>query len=724
MAVVAWVTFACVGLWEITAPLAAGHHAAGASFVIGGEEMARWKSFTTVFNYYPTTPGPEVAYAHHPWGLTIISALLYKIVGHGWLATRLPAVLVSAMTPPLLYRVARTLFGVVPSSVASVVFVLVPIDLAFSNFWNLEVPTIFFGLVFTLGTIRFWQTWKARPMWLSVAGALLVTQIDWDGAVLVASFVVFSFARAYVLPRRWFGRIKERPHARWFAFTVFVTVGSVLFYVALFSKLGRMQDLLDSYNNRTTGVETPIVQVLRGRRLLWLYWMLTPIGLWAGGLGLVVATSRLLRRDPLAIVLPAWAAAAAFEYFVFKQGADTHIFWPHVASVGIALGAATLADALLKARERTIARTEASRAQRATQGTALVVGIVVLLPLALMARVAAPLLWQARLTAGRFDEGGRTTESERDKALAIQWAASSLPRTSSVVVSASVIYTPAVAYAADRPIAFIDKPWDPPPKDVHEGLLVIDARKLSASDLRTVASRYAITAMGPFWFVDRSMAWAALVAKRLDERLPVGAERLGLATDLIRTVSGEDDPWATWEWRVHLGQLANAPQGEPVTFEDRRIAHNAAILRGDGVRAAALRESIEAQLTDRVPRDYSNDLHLLGVRVEDGPPQVMTLLWYVGTNYFAVDASYVVRSRVVKRPPIWPTLVDPNEKLVSTTPALGLAFYRPLFLYTQRFVVQQRIGTERFYGLFLSNAEGVVPPTLSTGAPSTTLAVF
>ena len=338
-------------------------------------------------------------------GDDVISAALYKIVGHAWIATRLPAVLFSMFTPPLVYRVARVLWGIVPGAVASVVFVLVPVDLAFSNFWNLEVPTIFFGLVFTLGTVQFWKTWKTRHLLLATFGAFAVTQVDWDGAVLVAVLVLFAFVRAYVLPRRAFGRLDERQHARWFAFVTAAAVGTVLFYIAIFSKYGRMQDLLDGYNGRTTGADMPLLQVLRGRRLLWLYWMLTPIGLWSAGLGLLVSFGRLLRRDPFASVLPAWAAAALFEYFVFKQAADTHIFWPHIGGVSIALGCGTLTWLLLAGRARAIDTALPDRIERTRRVTAAVACFVVLVPLLLMTRVAFPLLWQGRLTAGASTKG-------------------------------------------------------------------------------------------------------------------------------------------------------------------------------------------------------------------------------------------------------------------------------------------------------------------------------
>ena len=111
VAVAAWVVFAIVAWWEITPPLAAGHNAAGAAFVMAGEQMVRWKVFATVFPYTAGKPGFGDYYAHHPWGMTFISAALYKVVGHAWIATRLPAVLFSMFTQPLVYRVARVLWG-------------------------------------------------------------------------------------------------------------------------------------------------------------------------------------------------------------------------------------------------------------------------------------------------------------------------------------------------------------------------------------------------------------------------------------------------------------------------------------------------------------------------------------------------------------------------------------------------------------------------------------
>jgi hypothetical protein len=724
-AVASWVGFALAAMWEITAPLAAGHAASGAAFTIAGEQMVKWKIFGTVFPYVTGRPEPSQYYTHHPWGTTFVSALIAKLIGHGWVATRLPAVLFSAFSPPLVYRIARVLWGVIPAAVASIAFVFVPMSLSFANFWNLEVPTIFGGLVFTLGTVQFWQTWRARHLWVASLGALVAAQMDWMGAVLVAAFVLFAFVRAYVLPRRRRAlrkRIDERGHARWFAFTTAAAVMTVLFYVALAARYGRMEDFVHSYTSRVEGSEVPFAQQFTGGRQLWLMWMFTPVGLWAAGLGLVVAAVRLVfRRDVFAFVLLAWAAMNGFEYFVFKQAADTHVFWPHPFNVNVALGCGILAHWLLGVRDWIVFKRPKELVRRVS---AIAAGVLLVLPLLLLARAALPLFWQARLTAGRFDERGRSTDSERDRAIFAEWAARGLPENAVVLTHRPFGSMLNVNYAAQRQCIDVERPFDGAPKDTVEGALLLDARKVSWNELRTVARMNGVTAAGPFWRVDRSPGAAAahpFVAMTVEEHVPRGFERLGLGTDLVRAIKDDMDPWATWDWRVHLGVPATPPAGQPTTFAQIRVAHNAAILANDLGRASELRAHLEALLTNKNRFDYTNDVHLLGYRFEDGPPYVMTLLFEAGPAFAPTDSAFMVKSNVIARPPLWPAPIDGYEKEVSTRPFIGLMAYKPRFLYEQRFVVHKRIGRERYFGFFAPLADNVTPPRLEGGAPRATL---
>src|SRR5262249_35755458 len=130
-----------------------------------------------------------------------------------------------------------------------------------------------------------------------------------------------------------------------------------------------------------------------------------------------------------------------------------------------------------------------------------------------------------------------------------------------------------VAYGAQRPCIELEKVTDPPPKDVTEGVLLVDARKVSSSELRGLARFHGVTVVGPFWRVDRTpgrMAPPPFVVLTLEEHTPRGLERLALASDLVRTIEDVVDPWATWDWRTHLGLSAAPPNADPSTFEELR----------------------------------------------------------------------------------------------------------------------------------------------------------
>src|SRR5690606_18848667 len=100
-----WFTAAAV--WEIAGPFGAGHVAASASIGIAGENMFRWGILAPVLDYTLEPPSPRDYYCHHPWGIFWTTAVLTKLFGHWDWVCRLPPVLFSAATPPLLYAIAR-----------------------------------------------------------------------------------------------------------------------------------------------------------------------------------------------------------------------------------------------------------------------------------------------------------------------------------------------------------------------------------------------------------------------------------------------------------------------------------------------------------------------------------------------------------------------------------------------------------------------------------------
>ena len=724
-AVAACVFYALVSLWEVGTPLVGGHFAAPAWTAISGENLNRWKVFAFVPHYVTVAPTIPYYYTHHPYGLVVTSAFFDAIFGHQWLTTRLPAAIFSILSPVLVYRIGRTIWpGVVPAAVATVAFVSVPIDLAYCNTFNLEVPTIFSGLLFTWGTVRHWKTWKRRYLLAATVGALGAAQFDWVGSVIVGSVVGFAFVRAYVLPRRWFGRLNDREHARWFAFAVSVTVGTVLLYLVLFAKADRLGDLLNSYNQRSEGTALPVKIVFGERRLMWIFWMITPVGLIAMCVGLVASLERFFRRgDPYAWMMPAWMIAANFQYFAFKQAADVHIFWPHYYGPCVALGCGAFASSLLIFGEYVSSRISPLRVRpliAVRLVTAGVFAVLILLPVAALARVGVPMLTQSRDTGGRFDDGGRHIDNDRDKSVFVEWAQRDMPAAQTLALVGNFGDAGGnVEFAAHRPVTVVNLPLQPVPLDSTERIAIIDARRVGPSELKVVAQNFGATIVGPFWKVDRAGGKKPLVAMRYDEHQPHGLEWLyGPGTDLVRKIGPNEDPFATWEWNHHFGLPTDSPHIAPLTLEDVRIAHNIALARGDMAAAKAMRTKLEASFAGTLHLDYSGDIHLLGMTVDKGAAVVFSLYWEAGPKFVPFEGDYLVRSKVDAPPALWPSAIDYFEKEVAPFCPLRPSLYRPGFIYTQRFLAMRRVGKERFYGFF---AGGPTKPALPSGAESVDL---
>ena len=97
------------------------------------------------------------------------------------------------------------------------------------------------------------------------------------------------------------------------------------------------------------------------------------------------------------------------------------------------------------------------------------------------------------------------------------------------------------------------------------------------------------------WMIARNARRGPLEAFSFIEREPSLFEYLFVSgTEPHREVAA--DPFLTWELRVHFAQAAEPPAEAPRTLDQRRIAHNIAVWRGDQEGTAAQRAAIEAEI--------------------------------------------------------------------------------------------------------------------------------
>ncbi|WP_437809179.1 ArnT family glycosyltransferase [Sorangium sp. So ce1078] len=744
----AW--FALAAAWEMFGPVLAGHYASSAGVGIIAENMLRWKILGPVWEYTASRPAPEMYYCHHPWGIFWTTAAFMKVFGRHDVVCRLPAVLLSAATPPLLYAIGRSVYRPAAGAAAAASFVVLPITLAFANLNALEVPVMAWTLLGLWGYVRLTQTSRRRYLAVSALGLTLGMHADWPAFVLTGGLLAFGAIRAYLLPKRVFGPVHERRHAQWWVLTALLATLTAALYLALFHHAGKLGDLLASYGFRSSGNAEPLAKVLASRRY-WIELSFTPIAIAAGKLAAIVCAARLvlLRREHDALPL-LYLATATVQYVVFRQGADIHIFWPHYFGAYFALAAAALVETGAALLERSAAARRAPGAAPPPAGPAsapppagpasapplagpasapplagsapawpaLAALALWLAPLAAVLRDGLPALRYARETGGRFNERGHLIHSDGAKTAFLRWIAPRLPEGAPVEMHEGMKATWAQVWALGGRVV---KPTRPAPRETPpRGAYLVDTRFMLDRDQASLARRFDITAVGPFWALGAGAGEPARGARGIEafsfrEREPgLLAWYLVSGTEPEREIV--PDPFLTWELRAHFGQPAEPPAGAPETLEQKRIAHNIALAAGDGARAAALFAEITAALAPLGAR-FDDGTELLGTTFHEGARSLLTIFVRAG-GPAASDVALTVRSRVVERAPLSTTMADPIYREVGLPTAISPQRWRTGFLYADPVPIRKRPGTEVFWASLRARDRGRAPRLVDGGGAS------
>ena len=677
---VATLWFAAVACWELFGPVLAGHYAASASLGIIADNMLRWDIIGPVWEYTAEAPTPNQYYCHHPWGTFWVTALAQKVLGRHDFVCRLPAVVLSSVTPTLLFLLGRALWRPAAGAIAAAAFVVTPISLSFANFNALEVPLIAWTTLGCWGFVRHQYTWKRRYLAASLAGWLMAVHSDWPAFVLIAVVLAVATLRG-MLFRNTFGRFRLRPHVTWLILTAALCVMTVLTYAYLFHDADKLADLADSYRRRSRGSGSSLWAVLQSRRY-WIELMFTPVTV---ALGVVAALALAVRiawyARPLDAVPLSILTMATVQYVVFTQGASVHIFWPHCFAQFFALGMGALTATVLE-----LAKASQDAPAHRSNRLFLVMGIAMFCLLVVL-RDGVQVLGYARATGGRLNEKGLLVHSDGRKTAFLRWLAPQLPTHATVGMHEGMKTTWAQVWALGGRVV---TPLSPPSRAQSVDAYLIDSRFMRATMLAATARNHHVTAVGPFWWI-RSHETGPLQAFSITAREPSTWEWYFLSgTEPQRSITS--DPFRTWELRNHFGQPAEAPSQNPQSFDQQRIAHN--IIVNAGGDATVMRQRLQAQLTP--PRTLFDDgTELLGIRYDDGVKPQLTLL-FMAAGPASHDIMPAVRSRVVAGPRWSTTMGDPTIREVALPLDIAPIRWRAGYIYSQVVDIRKRPGTERF----------------------------
>ena len=692
---IATLWFAAAASWELLSPLAVGHWASNAAVGIAAENMWKWKILGPVAIYVTEAPTPASYYCNHPWGVFWTTAVFVKVLGHHDVACRLPAILMSSLSTPLVYAIGRQLWGPIAGALAALGFVVTPIALAFANFNNLEVPVMFGVLVATWGYLRLTRTWRRRWLWVSAFGFFTAVNSDWTGYFFGAVVLGFGLFRGVLFGGRWYPAVDRRRYAQWWALGASISVGVLLFYVAMFHRSGQLGNLLTQGLHRSAGSDTPLDGVL-ATRADWIQTSFTSLAIFIGKAALPLFLFRLvfLRKDaeifPLAMLF-----MAGLQYVAFKQGADIHFFWPQPFALYFAFSLGLFAW-VFEAALRRLVRLFRRQGQVWPPLIALLVWLLV--PLAMLPDAIAGLV-VSRRTGGRFDERGDLIHQDVDKVVVLRWLRKQLESGTTVALHEGMKSCWSLDWALRRPVRIGPAPSGP---QIGDGqYYVLDARFVHASDLEKLAGDYAVRAVGPFWIADRARGKGLIEGHAIAAREPTLLEwYLRWGNDPVYSVV--PDAFVTWELRHHLKQEPNPPPAAvPQSFEQRRIAHNAAVASGDVALAERLRQELVGELDKSAATDFSDGVRLLGTRMEKGAGGRFGI-YFLAPGPIDPDAMFSLSAEVIESRRF--TLVSKPQRARAT----GMPFDMPTPLWKAGMVyrslseIRPRPGTEKHVGAWVA----------------------
>ena len=696
--------YALVLAWGIYGRFGAGHEGITAARGIVGDNMVAWHILSPVRDYLQSPPTSSSLYVNHPFGTFWLVGALAKVFGrHTWVP-RLSAIALSVTIPPMLYGIGRRLWGPAAGALAALAYVVLPITLTFGNVPGFEEPLCFGFVLSTWGYVAFTERWKRRWMLVSLAGVFWSANVDWIACVFHGAVLGALLVAHLALPERLFGRIRLQRFAQWFALAGAIAVLVPAAYWMYLAHIDAVGTVLGQEAKRVRGNDVALADVLVARST-WIDAMFTPLAVLLGKVAAPVFLLRLVFLRRVRELFPLVMLATALVHYVwFKQGADLHIYWPlpfapyFALSVGVL---ATTASALVTRPLERRARSEKLR----IASPLIVAGLFGVAVLAILPDGLREMVY-GRRTGLRFNDNGHLNFHETGKAQALEWMSHRMETDAAVGLHGGMHPTWSQEWALYRTTTNYNRVPDRGSSSPR--YFVADLAFLGADDQRLLADRFHVTVVDQYALVDCLEDPSPAEAFVFDAREPGFIQWYYYSgIDPVRTL--RRDAWHTWELRDAWGQTPNPPpDGDPVTAEEVRIAHNRAMASGDQRAARDLLMRLGSELDETVATDLTDGTRLLGRRYVEGVAPVLELYFLAGGPHDA-DIQAKISSEMLAAPKLSLIPRDDKVKEVGMPFVIPPKLWKPGYVYVDRTEIAPRPGAEVLTLQFVGPAGAATP---------------
>jgi len=315
----------------------------GAAALQSARNTLRWGSIWPVqYHTADTKPSPSQYYTHAPQGLYWLVTISVAIFGDTELAVRIAPSIFSVLAALMLLIFLSKHYSRKTALIATLIYVMLPINSIYCNMSNHSTPNIFFALLMFDGYLEWKKKNRKRYLFECLAGFFGSLIIDWPGYTMGICLGIFAFYTA-LKPAPYRGFLFRKQ----ILFALFIIATTLILFKGFFywvEKTRGLDDLMNTLTERSS--TTSILQSisnLYGTAVDYMYPKIVrlPAMAWLIGIFIMHAMGKFKESH---IAPLSFFVGAMGQYLLFPVSTILHHYWIWLFNPFVAIACAQVIE--------------------------------------------------------------------------------------------------------------------------------------------------------------------------------------------------------------------------------------------------------------------------------------------------------------------------------------------------------------------------------------------